>query len=335
MLVITDVFSKFTVAVPTKDQTASTTAKAIVQEWFYKYGVPIRIHSDQGRNFESALMKELYALYGVKKSRTTPYHPAGNGQVERFNRTLHGLLSTLVPEQKRNGTQYVSGILYTYNSTPHASTGYTPYFLMFGRNPKLPIDFLLSDPLGETITSDWVREHQATLRTAYLHTNRRLHLAAAKRKTYHDSRKTGCAIVIAALVYLRNNKFQGRHKIADKFGSTVFRVIERRGSVYTIESVGDPELTRTVNRDNIQLCPKSDLQDYVRDMSDDDLSSSSICQTDTGSESSSDEHFVLLPPQSDVSFGGESSVTPLRRSQRSTAGKHPNPFRLPRSAINS
>ncbi|KAK0148238.1 Gag-Pol polyprotein [Merluccius polli] len=75
VLVVTDIFSKFTQAYPTPNQKACTVARVLTEKWFYIYGVPQRIHSDQGRSFESDLLKNLCKLYGVQKSRTTPYHP--------------------------------------------------------------------------------------------------------------------------------------------------------------------------------------------------------------------------------------------------------------------
>ncbi|KAJ8014488.1 hypothetical protein DPEC_G00040750 [Dallia pectoralis] len=143
VLVMTDVFSKYTQAIPTQDQRTPTVARLLVQEWFYRFGVPSRIHSDQGSSFEAVLIQQLCELYGVQKSRTTPYRPQGNGQCERFNRTLHNLLRTLPAEKKREWTLYLPQPTFAYNTTIHQSTGESPYLLMFGQDPQLPVDFLL------------------------------------------------------------------------------------------------------------------------------------------------------------------------------------------------
>ena len=361
VLVMTDVFSKFTVAIPTKNQTAATTAKVLVREWFLKYGVPARIHSDQGRNFESRTMKELYAIYGISKSRTTPYHPEGNGQVERFNRTVHDLLRTLEPAQKNKWTEHLSNVLYFYNVTPHASTGYTPYYLMFGQNPHTPVDFLLGESEFEASTN-WVEEHQRRLKEAYQQADAKMKVAAAKRKIYHDKRARESAIPVGSLVNLRNHKFEGRHKIADKFGPDVYKVIDRKDSVYTVVSLSAPSKQKTVNRTHLTLCrdvppqavshvsrrksrpvkpkePSADTSDQESDMyiiqppadgtvTDSDSEHGETEESDSSEESSISE---LSSETSD----DETVVDPppLRRTTRVTAGQHRNPFREPRSVF--
>lgn len=98
ILVITDHFTKYAVAIPTRDQKATTVARCLWEQFFVHYGFPARLHSDQGRDFESLLIKELCALVGIKKIRTSPYHPRGN-PVERYNRTLLSMLGTLQEKQ--------------------------------------------------------------------------------------------------------------------------------------------------------------------------------------------------------------------------------------------
>ena len=257
VLVMTDVFSKYTVAVPTRDQRASTVAQVLLNEWFFKFGVPSRIHSDQGRSFESTLIQQLCCLYGVEKSRTTPYHPAGNGQCERFNRTLHNLLRTLPVSRKRNWPSCLPHVLFCYNTTPHQVTGESPFFLMFGREPGLPVDFLFGrvrDPVPGEV-QDWVAEHQARLRVAFEGAHDRLVAAAGRHKEQYDQRVHDEPLHVGQLVYIRDHSARGRHKIHDIWSSVVHQVLRvpcGEGPVYTIAPVGDLERLKHVHRNMLK-----------------------------------------------------------------------------------
>ena len=140
ILVITDAFTKFSLAVCTPNQTAKTVAKILVEKWFHVYGVPSRIYSNQGRCFDSNIIKVLCKIYGVEQSFTSPYNPPGNAFCERFNRTLFGLLKTLKVEEKANWPSHLPTFVFAYNATPHASTGYQLYQLMFGCHAPAPCD---------------------------------------------------------------------------------------------------------------------------------------------------------------------------------------------------
>lgn len=253
VLVLTDVFSKYTLAVATRDQKASTVAQVLVSEWFSKFGVPARIHSDQGRNFEGALVQQLCGLYGIEKSRTTPYHPAGNGQCERFNRTLHDLLRTLPASRKYDWHSCLPQVLFAYNTTPHQSTGESPFFLMFGREARLPVDFLLGrvqDPVGGTV-HDWVQEHQSRLHLAFEGVRDRLKVAAERRKRNHDQTVRSEPLAEGQLVLLRDLGQRGRCKIQDKWNPVVHRVIKAppgNGPVYTVAPSEDLAKVKRVHR---------------------------------------------------------------------------------------
>lgn len=203
VLVLIDVLTKYTLAVPTRDQRASTVAQVLGNEWFFKFGVLSCLHSDQGRSFEGALIQQLCVLYGVK-SRTTPYHPAGKGQCERFNRTMHNLLRTLPVTRKRDWASCLPQLVFCYNTTPHQSIGESPFFLMFGRDPQLPVDFLLGrvrEPEAGTM-HDWVQEHQGRLQVAFTKAKGHLSIAAAKQKERHDHGVREDLLLEGQLVYL-------------------------------------------------------------------------------------------------------------------------------------
>lgn len=110
-------------------------------------------------------------MFGIKKSRTTPNHPEGNAQCERFNHSMHDLLRTLASEKKKKWTEHLPELLYAYNATPHSSTGHTPYYLLFGREPKLPVDILLGEQQPSedppNTVHEWLATHQSLLRDAF------------------------------------------------------------------------------------------------------------------------------------------------------------------------
>ena len=147
ILSMIDGFTGWAEAVPISDQRAKTVADAVFTHWIARYGVPEQIHSDRGVQFESALFEELCSTLGTDKTRTTPYRPQANGKCERFNRTLVSMLRRAVQKRPYDWEPLLPAVLQAYRSTPSESTGFTPHFLAFGREMRLPVDF--GSPLPE------------------------------------------------------------------------------------------------------------------------------------------------------------------------------------------
>ena len=170
IFVITDHFTRFAQAIVTASQKASVVAKVLWDQFFMNYGILEKILSDQGRNFESKLIEELCLLSQVKKLRTTPYRPQTNGSCERFNRTLISMIGTLLDEHKSCWVQHVPTLVHTFNCTRNNATGYSPYYLLYGHKPLLPIDieFGVKFPeVSDSITTNYVKKLKNRLEWAY------------------------------------------------------------------------------------------------------------------------------------------------------------------------
>ena len=143
ILVLQDYFTKWLELWALPDRKASSVAKCLV-EFMQRYGTIHKLHSDQGREFESNFIKEVCEMWGVKKTRTQPYTPWSDGMVERSNRTIHTLLKTNVNNLRDIWDKHLGKVMMAYNATIHTSTRYTPYKLMCSRceDPELPLDFL-------------------------------------------------------------------------------------------------------------------------------------------------------------------------------------------------
>ena len=153
--------------------------------------MPAVIHSDQGREFENHLMQELCLLCGAHKTRTTPYHPASDGMVERFNRTLPMMLAMFADENRDDWDDFLPAVMMAYRSSVHESTGFSPYHLMFGEECTLPMDVGLPrrdqgspDPITNPYAL-WVRD---TLEVAYDQVRRHSGQTIRRQKRLYDNR---------------------------------------------------------------------------------------------------------------------------------------------------
>ena len=149
ILVMSDLFTKYAVTVALQDRTAATEANAIIDEWIMKFGAPDLIHTDQGTKFNSELMQDISRIFMIEKTRTTPYRPQGNGQVERFNRVIADTLSKNCAEKPQEWDVYLLYITFVCNTTVHRTIGARPYSMIFGREAQYPIDLLVPKPPGD------------------------------------------------------------------------------------------------------------------------------------------------------------------------------------------
>ena len=207
VLVVSDHFTKWTEAYALPDSTAETVARALVEEWVCRYGPPRFLHSDQGRQFESEVFQEMCRLLGLTKTRTTALHPEGNGQVERFNRTLGALLAIYVDEHRRNWDDHLPYILAAYRATRHSATKLTPNMLLFGRENALPLHIVMGDPHWQEEVPDpttYVDELRDRLNLAYALARENLGKSAAIQKHYYDHRAKAVQLQEGQPVWLHN-----------------------------------------------------------------------------------------------------------------------------------
>ena len=143
VLVVTDHFTIYAQAYVTRTQTAQATARTLWDKFIVHYGLPEKILLDQCCNFKSQLVADLCRLMGMQKIKTSPYHPKTNGQCERFNSTLINMLGMFPPENKSEWKNHIGMLVNAYNYTRNSATGFSPNYLMYRRQPHLPVGVTL------------------------------------------------------------------------------------------------------------------------------------------------------------------------------------------------
>ncbi|XP_068115048.1 uncharacterized protein [Hyperolius riggenbachi] len=260
ILIIIDHFTRFAQAYATTSKSAKTVADRIFNDYALKYGMPMRIHHDQGGEFENQLFAQLKKNCGVLGSRTTPYHPQGNGQVERFNRTLLQMLRTLTEKQKTNWKDSLNKLVYAYNCTRCEVTGFSPFYLLFGRSPRLPIDLLfgLTSETGKPDHRAYMEKWKQEMQNAYEIVQENMKKSTERSKKHYDGRIRSSVLCPGDRVLVKNlTPRGGTGKLRSHWEENIHVVIRQVGKdlpVYEIKPEQGRGRSRIMHRNLLLPC---------------------------------------------------------------------------------
>ena len=220
VLVLQDHFSKYVVAYMVKDQTAHTAAETLRNGYFGLFGAPAYLISDQGKAFMGHIITHLCDLYGVQKLRTSPYHAQTNGQVEHMNQMIIRMIGKLEKDKKACWSEHLPELLLAYNITCSTVTGYSPYYLLFGRRSRIPVDYLfptLHDSPHQTKMEVSVAAMQKRLKEAFAVARHLTSKEAAKQCRYYDRKAEAVALQPGDVVMVCTDGFVGKQKVKDQW----------------------------------------------------------------------------------------------------------------------
>ena len=255
VLVVSDYFTRWPEAFATADQKSETVARILMDGVVARHGLPHVLHSDQGPSFESKVIRHLCDWLGIRKTRTTPYHPQGDGLVERFNRTLLGKLRAYCHNNPHDWDRYLDTALGSYRTSTQTSLGASPFELLYGRRPRLPTDAAYGTSFPDAVdTGEHLRKIQARMAAAREVVDATLTAAQDRQQrgapVHHEIYATG------DLVYLHNpGRLRGKaHKLLSVWDGP-FRIVNTKGShVYVISPVDKKGRKRCVHHDRLKRC---------------------------------------------------------------------------------
>ena len=270
VLVLQDHFSKYVVVYVVKDQTARTAAETLRNGYFRLFGVPAYLISDQGKAFMGHIITHLCDLYGVQKLRTSPYHAQTNGQVERMNQTIIRMIRNLEEDKKACWSEHLLERLLAYSATHSTVTGYSPYYLLFGRRSRIPVDYLfptLHDSPHQTKMEVSVVAMQKRLKEAFAAARCLTSEEAAKQCCYYDCKAGAVALQPGDIVMVHTDGFVGKQKVKDRWEDGGF-IVESQLEDWPIYSVKCPTSDnrqkpkyRVLHRNRLLLVTNEDASD--------------------------------------------------------------------------
>jgi len=209
---MTDAFSRYAVMSAIPDKEATSVANAVFKEWICRFGVPFEILTDRGREFVNKLNEEMCNILKIKHLKTSGYHPKTNTYAEVCNKTIARYLSSFVTKSTLDWEKYLEPMNFSYNTSYHESLKMTPFFLVHGREARLP--GVGKTNYSETTVGDWYRKLQLARELALQN-----HLIATnKYATYNDLKAHPHLYKEGQKVLLKINYFLGKNrKLAEKF----------------------------------------------------------------------------------------------------------------------
>lgn len=212
ILVVQDYFTKWVEFYPVPNTQADTCARVILNEFISRYGTPLSLHSDQGRNYESDLFQEFCKMLEIRKTRTTPRHPAGNGMVERTNSTLLDMIRSYLEGRQSDWDLHLGCLAGAYRSAIHSSTGFSPNQLMLGREVNQPVNILYGSPIHQDNTpGEYVSGLQENLRRCHELTRVHLKQSSERHKRNYDTHIAKHTYQVGDIVwYLNEQRKRGR-----------------------------------------------------------------------------------------------------------------------------
>jgi hypothetical protein len=270
VLVIGDYHTKWLEAFPLPNQEAKTVARCFVEQFACRFGMPDQLHSDQGRQFESAIFGEMCKLFHIYKSRTTPYNPKSDGMVERFNRTLLNIVATQIApnRRQRDWDEQLPFATFAYRSTHHASTGETPHMMMLGREVRTPTDWIVASPAEDTpeeCNTDYVYELRQRLAEAQERARVQLQQSARRQKNLYDRKISGNSIKTGDFVWLQNpTRTKGLSpKLQAKWTGPYLVITRLSDLVYRIQRQGPQGKMQVVHYDRLKLYAGIPLRSWL------------------------------------------------------------------------
>ena len=233
LITFIDQYSGWPELFPTKDKSAQTVARILLEEYIPRHSVMLCLKSDNGTEFVNNVLEHVCEKYNVLRVKTSSYHPAGNAQVERMHRVWNDILSKQLDKDPRNWDTVIPSALMALRTSPNASSKSSPHFLLYGRDPILPLDTLLQPQLkymGEEYHKVTMqRQHEA-----FKAVQRNVRKARTRQKKYHDKKAREVHLEPGDPVYLYNNRKQGKW---DKKWIPYYRIMKKNSPVnYTIKS---------------------------------------------------------------------------------------------------